>query len=56
MGQVHDTIKPHEKMDRTLVVRFDVPLEQLDKVKQLRLRIQDFKGIEFETVKPVTPR
>ena len=48
-----DTIKPHEKMDRTLVVRFDVPLEQLDKVKQLRLHIQDFKGIEFETIKPL---
>jgi hypothetical protein len=50
-----DTIKPREKVDRTLAIRFDVPLEQLDKAKQLRLHMQDTTGAEFETVKPLTP-
>src|SRR5437016_12314458 len=49
-----DTIKPHEKVDRTLAIRFDVPLEQLDKAKQFRLHLQDAMGTEFETVKPLT--
>jgi hypothetical protein len=48
-----DQIKPREKMDRTIAVRFDFPLEQLDKAKQLRLYIQDVNGTEFETVKPL---
>jgi hypothetical protein len=48
-----DTIKPREKVDRTLAIRFDVPLELLDKAKQLRLHIQDATGADFETVKPL---
>jgi hypothetical protein len=50
-----DTIKPREKLDRSLAVRFDVPLDQLDKAKQLRLHIQDATGAELETVKPLMP-
>ncbi len=48
-----DKIGPREKMDRTIAVRFDIPLEQLNKAKQLRLYIQDTHGNEFVTVKPL---
>ncbi len=48
-----DKIQPHEKIDRTIAVRFNIPLADLDKAKQLRLYIQDVSGTEFETVKPL---
>jgi hypothetical protein len=48
-----DKIGPRQKMDRTIAVRFNIPLEQLDKAKQLRLYIQDTHGNEFVTVKPL---
>ena len=48
-----DKIGPREKMDRTIAVRFGIPLDQLDKAKQLQLYIQDANGTEFETVKPL---
>ena len=48
-----DTIKPREKMDRSLVVRFDVPLDTFNKAKQIRLTIEDPTGMQVETTKPV---
>ncbi len=48
---IKDKIEPHQTVDRMVAVRFDIPQSQLDKVKQVRLWIQDMDGTEFETVK-----
>ena len=48
---VKDKIPPHQKVDRMIAVRFEIPQADLEKAKQIRLWIQDMDGAEFETTK-----
>lgn len=48
-----DRIPPHQRVDRMVAVRFEMPEAQLESAKQLRLWIQDVDGAEFETAKPL---
>ena len=45
---IRDKIAPHQRIDRMVAVRFEVPQSDLDKAKQIRLTIQDMDGAEFE--------
>lgn len=44
------TIAPHQSVDRMLAVRFEVPEQQLQARKQLRIRIEDLDGPFVELV------
>jgi hypothetical protein len=46
-----DKVPPHQKVDRMIAVRFEIPQADLEKAKQIRLWIQDMDGAEFETTK-----
>jgi hypothetical protein len=39
-----DEVKPHERLDRMIGVRFDVPDEKIAKRKDIDLRLQDISG------------
>jgi hypothetical protein len=47
---VRTKIAPHQSMDRMLAVRFEVPEQQLQARKQLRIRIEDLDGPVVELV------
>jgi len=40
-----DEVKPHERIDRMIGVRFDMPDEKLAKRKDIDLRLEDLSGI-----------
>jgi len=40
-----DEVKPHERIDRMIGVRFDMPDEELAKRKDIDLRLEDISGI-----------
>jgi hypothetical protein len=40
-----DEVKPHERLDRMIGVRFDVPDEKLARRKDIDLRLEDLTGI-----------
>jgi hypothetical protein len=40
-----DEVKPHERLDRMIGVRFDVPDEKLARRKSIDLRLEDLSGI-----------
>ena len=40
-----DEVKPHERIDRMIGVRFDVPDDKLAKRKDIDLRLEDLSGI-----------
>ncbi len=46
------TIKPHETVDRMLVVRFELPETAVQSRKQIRLRMEEFKGPVAEIAEP----
>lgn len=48
---IKDKVPPHQKIDRMVAVRFEIPQADLEKAKQIRLWIQEMDGAEFETTK-----
>lgn len=46
-----DKIAPHQTADRMIAVRFELGQGEMEKVKQIRLWLQDMDGPEFETTK-----
>ena len=50
---LRDKVPPHATVDRMVAVRFEVPSQQLDNGKAIRLQIQDVDGTTFETSHPV---
>jgi hypothetical protein len=40
-----DEVKPHERLDRMIGVRFDVPDDKLTRRKDIDLRLEDLTGI-----------
>ena len=46
---MRDQVPPHGQIDRMTAARFDIPQQQLESAKALRLWIQDIDGTEFET-------
>lgn len=43
-----DEVKPHERIDRMIGVRFDVPDEKLARRKDLDLRLEDLTGVTVD--------
>jgi len=48
-----DKIAPHEKVDRMVAARFDIPNRELESAKTIHLSIQDLDGPLFETSRSV---
>lgn len=46
---IKDRIAPHEKVDRMVAARFDMPNKDLEAAKSIHLSIQDLDGPLFET-------
>jgi len=46
-----DKIAPHERIDRMVAARFDLPVKTLESAKMIHLNIQDVDGPLFETSK-----
>lgn len=48
---MRDKVLPHQTIDRMIAVRFEIPQQDLDKSKQVKLWIQDMDGAQFEATK-----
>lgn len=46
---IKDQIAPHQKVDRMVAARFDIPNKELEAAKTIHLSIQDLDGPLFET-------
>jgi len=46
---IRDKIAPHEKIDRMVAARFEIPDKDLEAAKTIHLSIQDMDGPLFET-------
>jgi len=46
---LRDKVPPHDKVDRMVAARFDLPQQELESGKALHLWVQDVDGPEFET-------
>ncbi len=43
-----DEVKPHERLDRMIGIRFDVPDEKIAQRKNLLLRLEDISGVRVD--------
>jgi hypothetical protein len=46
---IKDQIAPHQKVDRMVAARFDIPNKELESSKTIHLSVQDLDGPLFET-------
>ena len=48
---IRDKVPPHQTVDRMVAARFEIPVDQLDKAKQIHITIEDMDGLEFDSAK-----
>jgi hypothetical protein len=46
-----DKVLPHQELDRMVAIRFDLPIEQVEKRRRLMFRVEDITGPTMELTK-----